>query len=71
MNIDECEYAYAAYAKCGCLVGLCVDMQDKDTAKDIAEWITGGCSIERFHLSKRDEILKNGFGHKCGKNKQP
>lgn len=68
--MNDPEFAYAAYAKCGCLVGLTVDRQDKDTAEAVAEWITDGCSIERFPLSKRDEILKDGFGCKCAERKR-
>jgi hypothetical protein len=64
-KIKQCEYDYAAYLPCGCLVGLCVDMADKETGKNVSKWITEGCAVKRVHRSELKEIMANGIGCKC------
>ncbi len=68
-RIKAAEYEYGAYAPCGCLVGLCIDLGDRETAKSVAEWIKDGCHIERFHRSELDKRLESGFGCKCEEKK--
>jgi hypothetical protein len=59
---------YVATAKCGCIVGLIADLPgaEKDTAKEVANFIRRGCKVEL--LSRESEQFKvalASFGHHC------
>jgi len=59
---------YIAYAKCGCAVALTVDIADKSTAADVAEFIRKGYRVERQSVSVLyDEQGKFRLGCKCPK----
>ena len=52
-------YCYIAKERCGCITGAAVDEPQyaKQTAKDVAEWIADGRTIERVSL----DIVKASF----------
>lgn len=47
MTEQQEEYAYIGRAKCGCVVAAAVDEGDRATAKDVAEFIEAGLTVER------------------------
>ncbi len=59
---------YVAFAPCGCLTGASVDdgQYPKSTAKDVAEWIRDGYSVERKTV---EFVRTNPFGHQFGCSK--
>ena len=66
--LEKPTHDYVATAKCGCVVGLIADMKgaEKDTAKEVADFIRRGCKVEL--LSRESEQFKNAlasFGHHC------
>jgi hypothetical protein len=64
--LKEPEFEYVAFAKCGCIVGVCVDMADAFTGKSVAEWIKKGCTVERKNRQEFFAVLdEKGFGCKC------
>lgn len=62
--------AYIGRAECGCVVAVTVNMADhpKDVAKDVAEWIRDGLSIEGHTI---EEVRAGPFGCKCQPNQAP
>jgi hypothetical protein len=64
----EATHDYCAFKKCGCLVGLAVDMGDRETAKMVGEFIRGGCYVERHPRTDLPELLKDGIGCHCPKD---
>ncbi|MCK9568589.1 hypothetical protein M0R72_06580 [Candidatus Pacearchaeota archaeon] len=52
--------AYIAVKSCGCVVGAVVDIPEcrKETAKDVAEWIRNGLTIERVPSAEVKTLLK-------------
>jgi hypothetical protein len=59
---------YIATAKCGCIVGLIADIQgtEKETAKEVANFIKQGCKVERVNRdSEQFKTAIANFGHHC------
>ena len=66
--LEKPTHDYVATAKCGCIVGLIADLKgaEKDTAKEVANFIRRGCKVEL--LSRESEQFKAAlasFGHHC------
>jgi hypothetical protein len=60
------EFEFTARKKCGCLVGVCADMGDRETGAEVAKWIARGLAVERLPRARVVEILKNErFGCHC------
>jgi hypothetical protein len=57
MSVDK--YCYIAKSKCGCITGVVTDMGDKDTAKDVADFIKSGRTISRMTIA---EFQRHHFG---------
>lgn len=58
------DYSYVARKACGCMVGATVDdpAHKKDVAREIAEWVREGLTIERV---THDVVRKEFMGSKC------
>lgn len=52
---------YIAKKKCGCVIAICYDLGDKDTARDVANWIKNGLTVDRVPMSEAVDLLKAGF----------
>jgi hypothetical protein len=61
-------HEYIATAKCGCVVGVLSDLKgyEKETAKEVADFIKKGCAVNRV-LRDSDEFKNalDNFGHYC------
>lgn len=67
----ESNGVYVAREPCGCVVGLCCDNPHtkRDTAKVVADWIRGGCTIALVSFEE-SKALARQFGHTCDKAKR-
>jgi len=64
--MENATHCYTARKKCGCLVGITVDMPDhpKDTAEWVAECIAAGWTIERMTIEEgRNSCAQWGCTH--------
>ena len=65
--IKTATHVYVGRAECGCAVAVVTDVEHprgkKETAKDVADFLKSGLSIEHMTL---DHWRKIEFGHKCG-----
>ena len=68
MALNLGTHVYTGKAKCGCIVAVVADMPDmpKETAKDVAEFIRGGYTVERVPV---EDFRGGPFGCKCAKVK--
>jgi hypothetical protein len=46
------EYDYIGVKECGCVVAICHDLGDKETAKEVAELIRSGLHVERVPVAE-------------------
>lgn len=55
---DEETFVYVGTVKCGCRCAVVVDMPDraKETAKDVAEFITNGYAVHRESLTEFSKL---------------
>jgi len=66
-------HSYIATAKCGCVVGLIavIPGYEKDTAKNVADFIKRGYMVELVERSSEKLIQAvNNFGHHCQPEQQ-
>lgn len=68
----SCTHSYVARKKCGCAVAVCLDMEDKDTAKTVAGFIRDGLHVDRvaFGTPEYTQIIE-GLGRNCPPAKEP
>jgi hypothetical protein len=60
---------YIGRCKCGAIVAACVDTPDrkKETAKDVAEFISDGLTVERMSV---EDVRAGDWKCKCPKDMQ-
>jgi hypothetical protein len=61
--MDRPTHDYVAIAPCGCVVAICWDLGNAETARSVAEWIKDGCKVERWPLAQAAEAFKKGCPH--------
>jgi hypothetical protein len=54
---------YIARKKCGCVVGICIDHADKDTARRVADWIKDGLTIDRVPVKEAVALFTTPCTH--------
>jgi hypothetical protein len=68
-------HVYIGRYDCGCCVAASVDLKDKTTAAQVAEFIESGLSIDRIDFAKyRNEVCKEETFMQCPhrpKKKEP
>ncbi len=60
-KINRPTHAYIGRKPCGCVVCVCIDAHDKDTAKSVAEYIREGLAVERvpFGTPEYSEMINH------------
>lgn len=59
------KYCYIARKVCGCVIGVCTDQRNKDTARSVAEFISGGLTVDRVVWARYREIAKEPTFFAC------
>ena len=59
-------FSYIGRLPCGCCMSICVDYMDKSTAKDVADFIASGLTVERVSDTDLEErVFKEPTFFKC------
>lgn len=59
------KFCYVARKSCGCVIGVCTDMKDRDTARNVAEFISGGLTVDRVAWTQYQVIAKEPTFFAC------
>lgn len=70
-RLERATHCYTARKECGCVVAVTVDTGDKETAKNVGEWIRDGLTIHRQTIEEFRNAPAGWFGCKCPKPPKP